>query len=818
MSFIKHPLRPSDITQDNPLYYTYETTQSMAISFDVTNDAGAILVNSSDPNYYNNFTVTIDQLEGEINVPYQYVDRLVDNDDGSQVVERRLDVPNSLLGGFAQWRVNYTFIEFPDAPTYGEGDNQGTFVSGDFNTPRVVVPRYIAPPVVIEPDGFFLNEDDIKEALADKIYDTFFKSDVLETIPLGDVKKLQTTIYQGTLATGRPSDDSPLVFYKKDRNTPENKRDFSSESIQAIVTDISASLSSVDALGDINITGFLDNELTVLDPKKSDEILPSEQIQDGTEDTPEYFYQLTTIELQYKDLEPIPFASFRTLFNTNEAVEENRYVDEFGNIVPIQWQNVLNLSQLTSPITGRRIDRTKAKEVLDSQVFELLPARVTRQDQIDQFFQDFNNLIGVTPSFDDVDDDGAGEQLTSDPASRISQNPNDPSAMITRTDEDANAVNEGKTLESMRNTLNTYLGDVDNVVEEPFDERPEYVNKSTGFLKLRKLNQAIIIRTNTDINSLEKTVEGNTTKRGLAENTVGPDYTRPYYNLDPNVTGPSWMINGFTITMWVRFTNASTNGSLFTYGNPHLQQDGAFRLETLTREKDEVVYQKDGVDTQYYSKPVRIVRLVVWDTLYPYPRQRLYDSHTGGQLFTDNITLPANGQFNNNSIITKIDTNGRSGRNHDALGFASTSAVQEVTLNYNQKRDDNPSKGTAPPLPALEMFNRNPYADVDDRYFLSYTQIPTDNLNEWFFICATYNPLIREDISLHREFLPGSYNPSLYNGGSVYSEFKGNQNFWLNHIGINQGNLMANSGYGNKCKVEVISRSDLLRARGFKVD
>ena len=82
MSFIKHPLRPSDITQDNPLYYTYETTQSMAISFDVVNNAGAILVNSSDPNYYDNFNITIDQLEGEINVPYQYVDRLVDNDDG----------------------------------------------------------------------------------------------------------------------------------------------------------------------------------------------------------------------------------------------------------------------------------------------------------------------------------------------------------------------------------------------------------------------------------------------------------------------------------------------------------------------------------------------------------------------------------------------------------------------------------------------------------------------------------------------------------------------------------------------------------------
>ena len=28
----------------------------------------------------------------------------------------------------------------------------------------------------------------------------------------------------------------------------------------------------------------------------------------------------------------------------------------------------------------------------------------------------------------------------------------------------------------------------------------------------------------------------------------------------------------------------------------------------------------------------------------------------------------------------------------------------------------------------------------------------------------------------------------------------------------------ANSGYGNRCKVEIISRTDLLRARGFKVE
>ena len=44
-----------------------------------------------------------------------------------------------------------------------------------------------------------------------------------------------------------------------------------------------------------------------------------------------------------------------------------------------------------------------------------------------------------------------------------------------------------------------------------------------------------------------------------------------------------------------------------------------------------------------------------------------------------------------------------------------------------------------------------------------------------------------------------------------------NPDFWLNHVNPFNNNIVANSGYGNRCKVEIISRTDLLRARGFKV-
>ena len=55
----------------------------------------------------------------------------------------------------------------------------------------------------------------------------------------------------------------------------------------------------------------------------------------------------------------------------------------------------------------------------------------------------------------------------------------------------------------MRDELNEYLGDVDNVIEE-FPELPEYENKSEGFLKIRKHNQSIIIRDDTNILPLLK--------------------------------------------------------------------------------------------------------------------------------------------------------------------------------------------------------------------------------------------------------------------------------------------------------------------------
>ena len=80
-----------------------------------------------------------------------------------------------------------------------------------------------------------------------------------------------------------------------------------------------------------------------------------------------------------------------------------------------------------------------------------------------------------------------------------------------------------------------------------------------------------------------------------------------------------------------------------------------------------------------------------------------------------------------------------------------------------------------------------------------YPQILTDNLDEWYFICATYNPNI-EELNL-----------------SIDDPLRNSKQYWLNHLN-DDNELVANSGLGAKCKVEIISKSELLRARGFLVD
>jgi len=85
--------------------------------------------------------------------------------------------------------------------------------------------------------------------------------------------------------------------------------------------------------------------------------------------------------------------------------------------------------------------------------------------------------------------------------------------------------------------------------------------------------------------------------------------------------------------------------------------------------------------------------------------------------------------------------------------------------------------------------------DGDDEFRLLQTTFIPEDFNEWYFICASFNHLVDED-------------------NSYVQGYDNEPNFWLNHINLD-GTFTVNSGLGNRCKVEIISRSDLLRARGF---
>ena len=430
-------------------------------------------------------------------------------------------------------------------------------------------------------------------------------------------------------------------------------------------------------------------------------------------------------------------------------------------LTDLSTNNPLNVSQFI-PLSQQQsnVDIDKANEFLDTNIFELLPTGDTRQARIIRFFQELNALL--PPSIDDSDWDsdndgrvdreqGTGNweganQYNQDNSISYAQdnedgNIDEEDAFIHRLKDTANDTNSSKTIEDIYNTILPYLTDI---LEEPIslgDDRPKYRNQSSGYLQFRNPNQGIIIR-----NTNQEFIEGLDPSNLSYLDTLNTDGT-----VTTNGTG-------FTITMWVRFLDKVSEGTLFNFGNPirGVSNDGesvdtdafGFRLETFVINKDDEFptpsfntfgdcadiltnYNTDLFDN---SNTARFVRLVVNDN------GQLRDSIVG----TDGTTSGA-GKLDN-SIAVLGSTDGRVDR------------------------------------------------------LLSATHIPED-FSEWYFICASFNPAILEDDS--------------HTGNDTFLEQS--PEYWLNHIEPDTENFIANSGYGNKCKVEIISKTDLLRARGFKV-
>ena len=411
------------------------------------------------------------------------------------------------------------------------------------------------------------------------------------------------------------------------------------------------------------------------------------------------------------------------------------------DLVFTEGTNPLNVSQFISiQEKETNVDVSKANEFLDTNIYELLPDSDVRQDRINRLFQELNALIPpVAPNFDGnldgvVDRDNNDNWINAEQYSKnnsisyAQDNPDESNieeqnAFIHRLKTTANDTNSNTTIEDIYNTIQPYLDDILENPATPEDEREQYRNQSSGYLQFRNLNQGIIVR-----NTNQEFVQG----------------------LDPN--NLTYLDTGFTITMWVKFLDKSSEGTLFNFGNPTRSENPfGFKLETYVLDKDDNPfttsndYETFGEAAQYIinrdenypliyenSNTARFVRLVINDN------ETIRDSHVG--------------TFGG----TKLDT---------------------TWIDENSTQSEN--------------FRR-----------LQTTFIPED-FQEWYFICATFNPNVEEDDSFD---LTGP-------DGEDYNKVS---NFWLNNINFIDNSFVINSELGNRCKVEIISRSDLLRARGFK--
>ena len=676
-------------------------------------------IDSSTPPPFQSGDITI--VNNSLETTIESVENI--NMDGlNPIVEINLDSPIVFPSQFV-----YKFGDLAGEPYYGayHKHQDGTLMinAGEINVIHDMVLREIIVSrdefdYGIEgsttSDTFEIDENVIKETFSDLVYTKWFSeldNDYANNNTFFDMTQggeeasidlnlntLQTTIRDGKITTGR-SDDEQLVFFKKDRNTPENKKDLTDGKLSLVINNISSSF--VDN-GVVDLSEFISDKISVVSELSPDEdVVISDTISQyglenymsAAQNMPENFkIKNINYKLRYRNEQvkiDVPFGDLLHIVNSVGTPNSDDYLRQWYYY---EWVNVLNLSQLTTPSTGQRVSATKAKEILDTNIFELLPPQSTQQTRVDNFFQEFNELIGPEPGFQDVDNDGVGESIqneTEDVESRISFE-NKRGAFITRLDshtEDNNGVrNVGKTLETMRNRLNNYLGDVDNVVQEVQDQRPIYENKSSGFLKIRKPNQAIVLR---------------------APNNGELEFQK----------NNSYLNDGFTVTMWVRFVSKTSEGTLFNFGNP-LEEDGSgIRLETRTNVDADGNYR-------------RWIRLAVREQ-----DGTLRDNHWG---------TPQRGR--------------RTANQTSPIDFYDDTVIHEI-----------------------------------------YPQILTDSLDEWYFICATYNPNI-EELNLHEQ-----------------SSLRNSKQYWLNHRN-DDDELVANSGLGAKCKVEIISKSELLTARGFLVD
>jgi len=440
--------------------------------------------------------------------------------------------------------------------------------------------------------------------------------------------------------------------------------------------------------------------------------------------------------------------------------------------------NALNIGQLLTSDADFTYDKEKAEQVLDIQIDELLPRSNRRQELIDDFFRLYLQLRPPEyPNYQDTNNDGKTDFISQDDFVSFGleynisntdnvENFDTGNKFITWLQDQEDSNNLNKSLEYLYKDLAGFFKEQElELSEELEDGRPEYQDVSSGYLKLRALNQGIIIRK----------------QEGTDIGFVGSDPENPI-----------WRTTGLSISQWIKFLNKDQDGTLLNYGNPlgNTQPKG-FAIDTYILKKDQPVVLNAGTLTAPMSQ--------FYDVL-----NQSDNTQTGTGIFEPLQTVTYGQLAEQMGLDTFAE--------YDRARFV------RMVARWDQNYFDNsmPVQGTnvTLPLPRFDITTTATQADQQIGYIrktpttsnenaiflLTYTQVPI-NFNEWYFFCCSYNPV----------------NVTQTNYAEVYNTtFGKDTSYWLNHR--DGDTFVEQSGVGNVCNVEFISKSRLLRARGFKTD
>ena len=420
--------------------------------------------------------------------------------------------------------------------------------------------------------------------------------------------------------------------------------------------------------------------------------------------------------------------------------------------------NPINISQFVTISQQQTVvDPEKAFDYLDTTIFELLPTTQTRQERINKLFEELNILLPPdTPEFD--------------------INPKD--NKVDR-DSDGNWI-----LNNQYYLNNSISATQDNPDQAGIDEASSFITRLKSNANDLNFNKTIedIYNTVTPYltDLLENQSEIQDERPEYQESSPGylrfrnPNQGIIVRNINNefieglNPLSHDYLDTGFTIAMWVRFKDKVSEGTLFNFGNPVRGKNPfGFRLETYTLGRDEqtgVPYDPDG------------------DGMPDFPTWGQYSSEIAQE----------------HNYYLKTDTERFVRLIVNDNGFLRDSHV------------GHPGRSKTSDVPGHSI-------DSDtDLGLMSATWVP-ENFNEWYYIVATFNPDVVEDDYVTSGTNNTGTNPAHGMCLQIANEHQCNKTpyFWRNNI--DGDGYTHQSLQGNKCKVEIISKTKLLRARGYKV-